>query len=101
MNQAWVYILKCADNSYYTGKTQDLQKRIAEHQTGVFKGYTFDRRPVKLVYSQDFNSYQDAIGAERQIKGWSRTKKEALIRGDFRLLHELAQCRNESHYKNR
>jgi predicted GIY-YIG superfamily endonuclease len=100
MNSAWVYILKCADGSYYTGKTQNIEKRIAEHQNGVFKGYTFDRRPVILVYSQEFSSYLEAIQAERQIKGWSRAKKEALINGDFNLLHELAKCRNVSHFKN-
>jgi len=81
MDTAWVYILKCADNSYYTGKTQNLKKRIAEHQNGILRGYTFNRRPVRLVYSQEFGSYLEAIKADRQIKGWSRAKKEALIRG--------------------
>lgn len=96
----WVYILRCADNSYYTGKTPTLQKRFEEHQSGKYKGYTFRRRPVQLVFSQEFNSIVDAIEAERQIKGWSRAKKEASIRGDFKLLHQLAECKNESHFSN-
>ena len=101
MDKAWVYILKCNDGSYYTGKTQNLQLRITQHQNGTFKGYTSKRLPIKLVYSQGFPTYTEAIQAERQIKGWSRTKKEALIRGDFELLHDLAECRNASHFKNR
>lgn len=96
----WVYILKCSDNSYYTGKTPTLKKRYEEHQSGKYRGYTFGRRPVKLVFFQEFNSIMDAIEAERQIKGWSRSKKEALIRGDFELLHQLAECKNESHFSN-
>lgn len=99
MDKAWVYILKCSDGSYYTGKTQNLELRIAQHQNGIYKGYTSKRRPVKLVYSQVFPTYIEAIQAERQIKGWSRAKKEALIHGDFELLHKLAECRNETHYK--
>lgn len=101
MEKAWVYILKCSDGSYYTGKTQNLERRIAEHQRGTFKGYTYKRRPVEVVFVQGFNTYIEAIRAERQIKGWSRAKKEALINGDFDLLHDLAACRNPTHYKNR
>ena len=100
MNRAWVYILKCRDASYYTGKTQNLERRIAQHQNGTYKGYTSKRLPVKLVFVEGFATYNDAIKAERQIKGWSHAKKEALIRGDFELLHALSSCRNESHYKN-
>ena len=84
---AWLYILKCADGSYYTGTTRaDLEKRVGEHQSGVFDGYTALRRPVKLVYSEYFERIVDAIAAERRIKGWSRAKKEALIAGDFQRL---------------
>ncbi len=101
MDKAWVYILKCNDGSYYTGKTQNINQRIAQHQNGTFKGYTSSRRPIKLVYSQGFPTYDEAIQAERQIKRWSRAKKDALIRGDFELLHDLAECQNTSHYKNR
>jgi len=99
MKNAWVYILRCCDGSYYTGKTQNLELRIAQHQNGTYKGYTSKRLPVQLVYVQSFPTYIEAIRAERQIKGWSRAKKEALIRGDFELLHDLSVCRNASHYK--
>ncbi len=101
MDKAWVYILKCRDASYSTGKTQDLELRIVQHQNGTYGGYTSKRLPVKLVYVQGFPTYNEAIQAERQIKGWSRAKKEALIRGDFELLHDLSACRNVSHYKNK
>ena len=101
MEKAWIYILKYCDGSYYTGKTQNLKLRIAQHQNGTYKGYTSKRRPVQLVYVQGFPTYIEAIRAERQTKGWSRAKKEALIHGDFELLHDLSACRNTSHYKNR
>src|SRR6516162_57008 len=81
---AYVYILRCADGSYYTGTArQGLEQRVAEHNAGHYGGYTATRRPVELVFSQWFERITDAIAAERQIKGWSRAKKEALIRGDF------------------
>jgi len=101
MDRAWVYILKCSDASYYTGKTQKLEERIAQHQNGTFKGYTSKRLPVELVYVHGFSTYHDAIQAERQIKGWSHAKKKALVHGDFELLHDLSACRNLSHYKNK
>ena len=96
----WVYILKCSDGSYYTGSTSDIEKRLSEHQNSIIKGYTSKRLPVELVFSEYFEDVYDTITAERQIKGLSRRKKEALIIGDFNLLHELAECRNETHYKN-
>ncbi|KAA3614982.1 MAG: GIY-YIG nuclease family protein [Calditrichaeota bacterium] len=99
--KAWVYILKCSDNSYYTGKSQNIDVRIEQHNQGTYKGYTFNRRPVSLMWSAGFKTYKDAIMCERQIKGWSRAKKEALINGDIDLLCELSVCRNESHYKNK
>ena len=93
---AWLYILKCADGSYYTGTTRaDLEKRIGEHQAGTYDGYTAERRPVVLVYSQFFDRITDAIAAERQVKGWSRAKKEALIAGDFKRLRAAAQRRQQ------
>ncbi len=92
---AWLYILRCADGSYYTGTTRaTLEFRLAEHNTGHFDGYTAKRLPVALVYSQWFDGITDAIAAERQIKGWSRAKKEALIRGDFEALKALAKRRS-------
>lgn len=92
MRPFWVYILKCADNSYYTGHTDDLDKRFAQHQTGLIHScYTFKRRPVTLVFSQTFSSRDEALAAERQIKGWSRKKKEAMMRGDWIEVSRLAQ----------
>ena len=89
---AWLYILLCADGSYYVGTTRtDLEVRVAQHQTGHFGGYTATRRPVVLVYSDYFERIVDAIAAERQIKGWSRAKKQALIAGDFDRLRALAR----------
>ena len=91
---AWLYILRCADGSYYTGTTRaELEKRIAEHQAGYFDGYTSTRRPVTLVYSEYFDRIVDAIAAERNVKGWSRAKKEALIANDFDRLQKLSQRR--------
>ncbi len=89
---AYVYILRCADGSYYVGTTRgSLERRIAEHNAGSFGGYTKRRRPVELVYQQDFERIADAISAERQLKGWRRAKKEALIRGDFDTLKQLSK----------
>ena len=101
MKKGWVYILKCSDKSYYTGSTSNLEKRIAEHQNGVKASYTSSKLPVELVYSQEYQNIKDGVEAERRIKGWSRKKKEALIMGDFKLLHELAKCKNETSYKNK
>lgn len=101
MKSAWVYILKCSDNSYYIGCTSNLEQRIIEHQNKKYGGYTSSRLPVKLVYSCEFSDISEAIRGEKQLKGWSRKKKEALIKGDFSLLHHLSECRNESHYKNK
>ncbi len=94
---AWLYILRCTDGSYYIGTTRaTLELRVAEHNSGHFDGYTATRRPVTLVYSEWFDRITDAIAAERQIKGWSRAKKEALMRGDFEALKVLARRRGSS-----
>jgi putative endonuclease len=75
---AYLYILRCADGSYYVGTTiQCLERRVAEHQSGACGGYTADRRPVALVFHQHFDRLEDAAAAERQVKGWRREKKEA------------------------
>ena len=87
----FVYILKCTDASYYTGSTHTLEKRFAEHQSGEMKGYTSSRLPVELVWHQEFPNQNEAFLAERQIKGWSRAKKEALIRNDFDLIHHIVE----------
>jgi predicted GIY-YIG superfamily endonuclease len=88
--RAWVYILECSDGSYYVGCSSNLTQRIEQHQQGTFSGYTAKRRPVALKWSGETNDINNAIAAERQIKGWSRAKKEALIRGDWEVLHELS-----------
>ena len=88
----YLYILLCADKSYYVGTTRaGLEQRLAQHNDGTFDGYTSTRRPVSLVFQQPFALIEDAIAAERQIKGWRRAKKEALIAGDFELLSALAK----------
>ena len=86
-----MYILRCADRSYYTGHTDNLEERIAKHQMGEIEGYTSTRRPVKLLFSEEFSTRAEALAVERQIKGWTRRKKEALIRGDWSEVSRLAQ----------
>ena len=89
---SYVYMLRCADGSYYVGKTdRPLAERIGDHGAGLGGRYTSSRRPVTLVWSQDFDRYSDAVAAERQIKGWRRVKKEALIRGEWVQLPESAK----------
>ena len=92
---AFVYMLRCADHSYYVGSAtgDDLTKRIAEHNAGVYEGYTSQRLPVTLVWSEHFERITDAIAAERRIKGWSRANKEALIDGDWSSLRSLSRRR--------
>jgi putative endonuclease len=89
----FVYMLHCADGSYYVGHTDDLGKRIAEHSTGEYCGYTSSRRPTMLVFSQACTTRFEALSAERQIKGWSRAKKRALINGDWEEISRLAKSR--------
>ena len=91
MKASWVYIVECADQSYYVGCTTTLEKRIAQHNAGNFDGYTAARRPVKLLWSQEFGDMRYAIEAERSLKNWTRAKKEALMHGDFALLRDLSR----------
>jgi len=92
MKQYFVYILLCSDNSYYTGITNNLDRRLYEHENGTDpKSYTFKRRPVKLVFQEMFTEVIQAIAFEKQVKGWSRAKKEALIKGEWDLLPELSK----------
>lgn len=88
-----MYILRCADMSYYTGHTDNLERRINEHQRGEIPGYTQKRQPVQLVFSQEFTTREEALTAELQIKPWSRKKKEALIRGDWAALKVASKKR--------
>ncbi|HEX7972113.1 MAG TPA: GIY-YIG nuclease family protein [Thiobacillus sp.] len=91
----WVYLLRCADGSCYAGHTDDLEKRIGEHMTGVCGGYTSTRLPVELVWNQECATRIEALSFERQIKGWSRAKKEALIRSDWEEISRLAKSKTE------
>ena len=91
----YVYLLRCSDGSYYVGHTDNLEQRVAQHHAGEIAGYTQSRRPLDLVWSQDFPSREEVLAAEHQIKGWSRAKKEALIAGDWQGLHEAAIPRSE------
>lgn len=87
----WVYILHCVDGSYYTGHTDNLEKRMHEHRTGIYSGYTVSRRPVELVFCQPHTTREEALASEQKIKGWSRRKKEAMIQGDWKAVHEAAR----------
>jgi len=91
VNDYYVYMLQCADGSYYVGVTNDLERRFGEHAFGIDpKCYTFERRPVELVHSSCFHEITDAIAWEKQLKGWSRKKKRALIDGDWARIKQLA-----------
>ncbi|MCF6168493.1 GIY-YIG nuclease family protein [Lutibacter sp.] len=84
MKQYYVYIVKCSDNSYYTGITNNLERRLVEHNSNNDKStYTFSRRPIKLVWFESFTDANQAIMIEKKIKGWSRKKKEAMINEDW------------------
>jgi len=92
MKLSYVYILKCSDGTYYTGVTSNLNKRITEHQSGKHKdSYTYNRRPIELVFYAEFTDINLAIQSEKQIKKWSRAKKEALINNEFEKLPNLSK----------
>ncbi|MDG2432752.1 GIY-YIG nuclease family protein [Flavobacterium sp.] len=98
----YVYLLKCKDDSYYVGITSDIDRRLVEHNAGKYPdAYTFKRRPVALMWYQEFTDPNQAIEFEKKIKKWSRAKKEALIKDDYDLLPFLSECKNESHSKNK
>jgi putative endonuclease len=89
---AFTYILRCRDGMYYVGSTVDLERRLAEHQDGL-RGPEFTKRrlPVRLVWCEEHQRIDEAYRREKQIQGWSRAKREALIAGDWEALHELAK----------
>ena len=87
----YIYILRCRDGSYYTGHTDNLEKRLDDHYVGKTKCYTSTRRPVKLIYVAEFATRSEAISAEKQIKGWSKAKKQALINENYELLQKLSK----------
>jgi len=88
---AHVYILRCSDGSYYVGSTRNLAARLHQHRMGNGSQYTSRRLPVQLLWSYEFELVTDAFAAEKKIQGWSRAKREALMRGDFDLLPTLAR----------
>jgi len=99
MGEYIVYILRCSDGSFYTGITNDLERRFCEHHEGQDPTcYTFKRRPLQLVYIASFQEVTDAILWEKKVKRWSRKKKEALISREYEKLPELAKCKNITEY---
>ena len=100
MTKGYMYILKCSDDSYYTGSTKDLERRLAEHQNGEGANHTASRLPVELVYFEEFDRIDEAFYREKQVQGWSRDKKESLISKNIDRLKELSECKNETHFKN-
>lgn len=101
MKTFYVYILRCSDGSYYTGITNDIERRITEHNAGTSAdSYTFKRRPVELVFCETFNDFRIAEQWEKKLKGWSRKKKEALIERNWEKLKEYSICQIDSHYSN-
>jgi putative endonuclease len=92
MKISYVYILKCSDNTYYTGITSNLERRIIEHKLGKhIESYTYKRRPIELMFYAEFTDISIAIQTEKQIKKWSKAKKEALINDEFEKLPNLAK----------
>jgi len=92
-----MYILECADGSFYTGSTKHLPFRLWQHQNGFGANHTRKRLPVELVYAEEFERVADAFYREKQVQGWSRSKKIALMEGDWDRLRILADCQNGSH----
>ena len=99
--KGYMYILRCADDSYYTGSTKHLERRLSQHQTGKGANHTKKRLPVELIYFEEFNRIDRAFYREKQVQGWNRKKKEALINGTPDKLNEFAECQNETHFKNK
>ena len=91
----YVYILRCADGRYYVGHTDDLDRRMAQHSDGVASAFTAKRRPLTLLWASDCPDREVAFALERQLKGWSRAKKEAFMRGDFEALPGLSRNRQK------
>ncbi len=91
-----MYILLCSNGLYYTGSTNDLGKRLEQHQNGEGANFTKKHLPVKLVYYEEFERIDEAFYREKQIQGWSKKKKEALINNEKNKLHELSECKNNT-----
>ncbi len=90
--KGYMYILLCEDGSYYTGSSNNLEQRLKEHFVGEGANHTKKHKPVKLLYYEEFARIDDAFYREKQVQGWSRKKKEALINGEYDKLPELSKC---------
>lgn len=101
MPKGFTYILRCANGSYYTGSTKNLELRIKQHNSGQGANHTRKFCPVELVYFEEHVHVASAYYREKQIQGWNRRKKEALINGDSNELHQLSECQNTSHYSHK
>ncbi|KQC34272.1 hypothetical protein AAU57_13690 [Nonlabens sp. YIK11] len=97
--KGWMYILLCSNGSYYTGSTNDLNRRMIKHQAGLGANHTKKYLPVELIYFEEFDRVQDAFYREKQVQGWSRAKKEALINGFSDELKKLAKCLNDTSHE--
>ena len=95
-----MYILLCSNGKYYTGSTKDLESRIEEHQKGLGANFTRKHLPIKLIYYEEYQRIDEAFYREKQVQGWNRKKKEALINGEHNKLHELSECKNQSNSNN-
>lgn len=95
----FMYILECADGFLYTGSTKDLHTQVRQHQAGEGANYTKKRLPVKLVYTEEYDKIDQAFAREKQVQGWRKNKKLALMDGILSDLHLLAKCRNITSYK--
>lgn len=98
--KGYMYILECSDSTFYTGSTKDLEIRFAQHQQGEGAKYTSKRLPVKLVYFEEYEKTAEAFFREKQVQGWSRAKKLALIENKTENLKELSKCRNKTGYNS-
>ncbi len=99
--KGWMYILECCDGSYYTGSTNNLELRLQQHSSGEGSNHTKKRLPVKLIYFEEYNRIDEAFYREKQVQGWSRNKKEALMNKLTDELKHLAECMNETHCRNK
>lgn len=99
--KGYMYILECSNGKYYVGSTKDLKRRIRQHQDGEGANFTSKFLPVKLVYFEEHKHVEEAFLREKQVQGWTRQKKEALILGTDEDLHDLSSCQNKTHYKNK
>jgi putative endonuclease len=91
----WVYLLRCSDDKFYVGHTDNLEARLWQHQRGLGGHFTSRRRPVELVWSETAPTREEALAFERRIKGWTRAKKQALIAGDWAEINRLSRAPHE------